>query len=232
MKLLTLNINRNITNQYHKCCVEGCNKRGNYIINNKRYCDKHQYHIKKFGYIKETIYDKNQIIIHDNYAEVIVKDKYNNFITSTKIDIEDIPKVQLGKVGIYMSKGGKYYFYINFGKRTRFRLSRYILDITEKYDNYHQVDHINRDPSDNRKCNLRYVECIENQRNKENSVSIHYCTHRNIYYRPNIIKPYYYDIKHRKGRFVKHFNTEKEAYEAYIEKLKILDSDISIKIKL
>lgn len=212
-----------------KCCVENCNNNGRNIVNGLRYCDKHKYHIIKFGYIKETIYDKNEIIIHEDYAVVVVKDKYNNIKATTKIDIDDIPKVQKGKIGMYPNG----HFYINFGKRDRQRLTRYLLNISDVYTpGGKQVDHINRDPSDNRKCNLRYVECIENQRNKENSVSIHYCTHRNIYYRPNRIKPYYYDIKHRKGRFVKHFNTEKEAYEAYIEKLKILDSNISIKIKL
>lgn len=209
-----------------KCCsVEGCNNNGRNIINGLRYCNKHKYHIKTFGYIKETIYDKNQIIKHENYAEIIVKNKQGCIKGITKIDLDDIDKIHKYKVGMYDDG----YFYINFSKRNRQRLSRYILNITDDYTLTDlQVDHINRDISDNRKSNLRCVTRKENNNNKQNSISCYICKYKNIYYRTGRKKPYYYYIKSNKGIFSKYFTTEKEAYMAYVKKLFMLNNSITI----
>lgn len=57
-------------------------------------CRKHYLQMYKYGKIKRTIYDRNEIIIHDDYAEIVLRDKEQNIIGSAEIDIEDIDKVK------------------------------------------------------------------------------------------------------------------------------------------
>ena len=66
-----------IYEQIHTCSIKGCTAKGNYIVNGKRYCNKHYHHIITFGEVQRTIYDKNEIIKHKDYAEIIVRDKNN-----------------------------------------------------------------------------------------------------------------------------------------------------------
>lgn len=140
------------------CKVDGCNN----PVQCKDLCPKHYYQMLHYGKIQNTIYDKNEIIIKKDYAIVVVKDKFGNIKGKTFIDVEDIDKIKLGKVGMYNDG----YFYINFGKRTRYRLNRYILNVYENDYKHFQVDHIDRNPSNNRKSNLRLVSTSVNNRNK------------------------------------------------------------------
>lgn len=156
----------NLRNKFNYCTNEICKVEGcNNPVQAKGYCPKHYFQINKYGKISNTIYDKNEIIIKDNYAIVVVKDKFGNKKGETFIDIDDIDKVHLGKVGMYNDG----YFYINFEKHTRYRLNRYILGLTDCYDKHYQVDHIDRNPANNRKSNLRYVTSNVNARNKSSN---------------------------------------------------------------
>ena len=54
-------------------------------------CRKHVSQFSRHGKILDkTIYDDNEYIIHDNYAEIILCDKAGNKIGSTLIDIENV----------------------------------------------------------------------------------------------------------------------------------------------
>lgn len=105
---------------------------------------------------KRTKFDKNEIIINKDFAEVILYNHKNDEIAKTIIDIEDIDKVE--KYKWYLSGG--------YARNAVFaiRLHNLILNFTV-CDNQ-TIDHINRDRLDNRKSNLRIVNYSENAINK------------------------------------------------------------------
>lgn len=142
-----------------KCSVEKCNN----PVFCKGYCAKHYAQIKHHGAITNTIYDKNEIIEYDNYAEIIVKDKQGTIKGKAIIDLDDVNKCKRFKWGMYNNG----YFYGNVNKTLRIRLHRYIMNIPA-YNGDIIVDHIDRNRANNRKNNLRIVDHIENNRNKEN----------------------------------------------------------------
>lgn len=88
------------------------------------------------------------------------------YITNKKepviIDTEDYEKVS--KHHWYFITGGYTHstHYENY-KQTSIALHRLLLGVTDKNI---QVDHINRNVLDNRKCNLRPVSCFQNSLNK------------------------------------------------------------------
>lgn len=213
--------------EFRLCSIKGCNCKGNYIIDNKRYCNKHYHHIKKFGEVQRTIYDKNEIIKHEDYAEIIVRDKYNNIKGITKIDLDDVDKCSKFKCGMYSSG----YFYLNVNKTKRYRLHRFILGIfTSSKDIL--VDHIDRNPANNRKCNLRVCNYLINNNNKTYTYENRKCNSRNVKYDKRRNK-YYSDFRYNsKKYFCGYFDTEEEAYNAYISKRNLVINNIKLKIVL
>ena len=139
------------------CCIEGCNNK----VKAKGYCNKHYIQIRKYGKIKErTIYDPNEIIIHTDYAEIILYDKDCEEIAKAIIDLDDIEKCKklkwhLGKNNYVLSSEG-------------YLLHRYILNIhEEEYDvNTNSIDHIDTNPLNNRKNNLYICSHKENMSNE------------------------------------------------------------------
>ena len=110
-------------------------------------------------------YKQNEILINNDYAVLICKSKTYGIFES-KIDIEDIPKIQ------------KYYWHIRYDRRhpkhyieskstgKRVHLHRYLLDL-ESFSIDKVVDHINGDSLDNRKSNLRICTLRENCQNQK-----------------------------------------------------------------
>ena len=47
--------------------------------------------------IFQTIYEPNEIIKHDTYSEIVLRDKYGNITGYTKIDNEDVERVVMYK---------------------------------------------------------------------------------------------------------------------------------------
>lgn len=102
----------------------------------------------------------NKIIIKDSYAElIIISPKYGEF--RSKIDIEDIDRVNFRKWSILKSKNG-FYVFSSSRKLPNVRLNRFILN----YEGDLVVDHINRDTLDNRKSNLRTCTSSVNNKNR------------------------------------------------------------------
>ena len=74
------------------CKADGCNRTD---IKGKGYCGKHYAQIQKHGKIlAKTRFDKNEIVIYDDYAEIILYDKKGNEKARALIDIEDVDKVK------------------------------------------------------------------------------------------------------------------------------------------
>ena len=134
-----------------KCSVEGCEKK-HY---GKGYCQKHYNQIKRHGHILErTIYDPNEIIEHEDYAEIILHDKNGNEKARAMIDLECIDLVKRHK---WTCKDNLYVHCSNINTY----LHRFLMNPSDDL----VVDHINRNPLDNRRCNLRVCTQQENQFN-------------------------------------------------------------------
>lgn len=121
-------------------------------------CQRHRKQIYNRGELtKRFKSDPNEIVIHDTYAEIIIYNKDNEEFLRTKIDLEDVDKVNDFKWSfknpyIDTKPNGKSMY-----------LHRYLMAVD---DSDIQVDHINRDKLDNRKSNLRLVTNHQNCFNK------------------------------------------------------------------
>lgn len=192
-----------------KCSVEECNN----PVFCKGYCVKHYAQIQHYGTITTTIFDKNEIVEYDNYAEIIVRNKQGDIKGKAIIDLDDVEKCKRFKWGMYNNG----YFYGNINKILRIRLHRYIMNIPA-YDGNTIIDHIDRNPSNNRKNNLRIVNHIENNRNKDNHNNdkdvIYEYKHifldkrRNLYYGRFEYKGKKYNCGGYKTQFAAHINIE------------------------
>lgn len=131
------------------CSVEGCNSK----VRAKGYCNKHYTQILKHGEIKHGKFDLNEFVLYDTYAEMITYDNHGNEKVRTLIDLEDVEKVKNYK---WCESHG----YIICNKLKTF-LHRLIMNCPSDM----VVDHINRNPLDNRKCNLRICTQQQNQTN-------------------------------------------------------------------
>ena len=102
----------------------------------------------------------NKYIINDNYVEMIIESKVYGIII-VKIDKNDLEKCS--KLTWHYAKN-KYSKYIQTRiKGKMIKLHRYIMNIN---NSNLVVDHINRNPLDNRKSNLRICSYKENSFNK------------------------------------------------------------------
>lgn len=145
-----------------KCEVCGSTyKVTNYLNSGHYLCNKHKKNIRKYGEIKRTRSDENEIRIFKDYAEFDTYDKEGNVSGTFKIDLDMIDFVKTHKIHKHYDG---YAIYKADDNHRDMRLHRKVLGV-ECSDNSIYVDHINRDKSDNRKCNLRLVTPEQNARN-------------------------------------------------------------------
>lgn len=134
------------------CCVKGCNSKHHA----KGYCRKHYDQIKKFGKIMNTRYDDNEIILYDDYAEIILYNLKYEEVGRAVIDKEDVNKIK--NYRWHLSKG-RVVAKIN---KENVLLHRFIIDANDE----DIVDHINRNPLNNRRNNLRKTDFQGNAMNR------------------------------------------------------------------
>ena len=143
-----------------KCKVEWCNS----ISECKGYCVKHYHQMLRHGCISKTRFDKNEYIIHDDYAEIIIN---NPKLGECKIqiDIEDLEKCKEYKWFIQCSNGD-YYRVCSHKKGVTgvFKLHRFLMGVLDESPKI-EVDHIDGRPFNNRKTNLRLCSHNKNQKN-------------------------------------------------------------------
>lgn len=133
------------------CEVEGCHCK----VKAKGYCSKHYTQLLRYGKVfNKTIKDKtNKIIQYENYAEIILLNLQSEEIGRVIIDKDDIDKVKDFKW--HLSHGYARNNEIGF-------LHRLIMNCPQDM----VVDHINHNPLDNRKSNLRICTQQENMLNQ------------------------------------------------------------------
>lgn len=111
---------------------------------------------------------KNEILIKENHAELIIKSKkYGDKIVL--IDKEDVKKIKIFNYSWHLNyRDSINNFYIEASttknnKKITYRLHRVITDCPKGL----VVDHINHNPLDNRKCNLKVCFTEENNKNRK-----------------------------------------------------------------
>ena len=151
---------------------------------------------------KRTIYDPNEIVLYDDYAEVVLYNKDCEEIARTLIDSEDVDKVKQYKWSI---KNNGY----AVNNKNRLLLHRFVINCPDDK----VVDHINHNPLDNRKSNLRICTQQQNRmNNRKQPNNTSGCAGVSFY------KPYnkwraYIQINSRQI-FLGYFNTKEDAIEA------------------
>jgi hypothetical protein len=122
------------------CAVKGCNGK----IHGRGYCHKHWQQLYRYGHIFDrTRYDRPRIRIEGDVAHVTLYDKRERPFEEAIIDADDIERVAEHKW--HLSHG---YVQSSPGPGS---LHRFVMNA--KRDQI--IDHINRNPLDNRKANLR-----------------------------------------------------------------------------
>ena len=140
-----------MNNEIKKCCIDECDN----DVYSKGLCRRHYDKLRNYGNpLHKTKKDKNEIVLHDTYAEIILSNTGNRAI----IDIEDVPKIEQYKW--YESTYDGYVVAVINGKNIK--LHNFIIGKHEK----EMIDHKDRNKFNNRKENLRHASRIETSRNK------------------------------------------------------------------
>ena len=174
-------------------------------VKGQNLCPKHITHLyiyKKF--LKETIYEPNEYIIHKDCAEIVLKNKNHEDVGHAIIDLEDVDKCKQYKWYMRRCRHTNYAM-STVVRYTKMFLHRFIID----YDGKDEVDHINRNGLDNRKSNLRIVDHKTNLRNQSQNRKGIWKTH-NGRYRASITVNY-------KSIYLGTFDTYEEALEVRLQ---------------
>src|SRR6185503_4146389 len=136
--------------------------------------------------------------------------------TYAKISPVGAPKVLLHKWSVGKGRNSRYPAYVLSTDR-RYKLHRFIMDAPAGVD----VDHINGDPLDNRRENLRLVTARENQANsrKRSRASSQY---KGVAWHPVSGKWRAYIAPDRKQQHIGLFSTELDAARAYDERARAI----------
>jgi hypothetical protein len=152
---------KKIENNFCEICNKITNNPGRY--NNKIYCQKHILQMKRHGQIlNRTRFDPNEIVLYDDYAEIILYDKIGIERDRTIIDLDDVEKCKLHKWHKKESIRGKEYIFTRINRKI-IRLHRYILNF---WDLNLEIDHIDGNGLNNRKNNLDTCTHQQNMQNQ------------------------------------------------------------------
>lgn len=146
-----------------KCSV--CGRHKGRIVNSKKYnamlCEKHYKQMLRHGEITNSssylTSEPNEILTNGDLSEVVIKNRYGEEVARAVIDTKNKHLVEEHKWNL-MNQG-----YVGSGAGAeQILLHRLLTDCPD--DMY--VDHINRDPMDNRMANMRIVTNQQNNINK------------------------------------------------------------------
>lgn len=126
-------------------------------------CKRHYKQMTRHGHIlKRTIYDKNTIVLDGNTAKIELYNKMGDCIAEAIIDADDIERVVDLKWTLNDNNR-------NYVKNIKHGI--YIHRLIANAKDGDIVDHIDRNPLNNRKNNLRLVSSSQNSQNKSLQVN-------------------------------------------------------------
>lgn len=184
-----------------KCIV--CGRDSCCVAKGMTLCGKHRsqwYRYHEFN--DDTIFAPNEYIFHDDCAEIVLKDRNRNVVGNAIIDLDDVEKCKQYKW--HISSTGYVIATIPDGTRNC-RGKKHLHRLITDYDgNDFVIDHINRNPLDNRKCNLRVVTQQMNTANRSEPGVIRVPSGR---YQSHV-------TRHYKNIYIGTYDTYDEAIEA------------------
>lgn len=125
-------------------------------------CNRHRLQYQRYGAVLDkTIYDKNLIKDCGSYCEVTILGKYGEKKGVALVDASD--KESISKYKWCYNHGYAVYQKHRAKKASRITMHGLIMGKKKGYE----IDHINRNKMDNRRCNLRFATRSENTINKE-----------------------------------------------------------------
>jgi len=121
------------------------------------YCNRHRQQIERWGELRFSKGDKNEYVIYDTYAEIILYDKNLKEKARAVIDLDDVERCEPYKWTLRTDG------YVATKKKYRhIKLHRFIANTPKGL----HTDHLNKDRLDNRKSNLKVCTQQENNKNK------------------------------------------------------------------
>lgn len=187
-------------NKYYKNHV--CRQCGKVFFGAGTLCRKHSMQLSVYGHFLDSNprsnCDPNEIILHNDYAEVITYDKYSNPNYKFLIDLEDVPIVSQYKWHASKSKKDSDLIYLTNNKIGHYH--RFIMDAKSGQT----IDHINMNTFDNRKSNLRIASQTEQNHNQHVRKGIKF----------DIKGIDRHNDKTRKKRFMARFNINHKTYRS------------------
>ena len=133
------------------CVIGGCES----TATRRGLCGKHRMQVYEFGELRErTMRDPNETVIKGAIAEMALYDRTGIPVAATLFDAHLVPEVSQYK---WRSRGGYAYNSLH-------NIFLHALIMGEAPEGK-EVDHVNRDPLDNRRQNLRFVTRSQNLMN-------------------------------------------------------------------
>lgn len=150
-------------------------------------CYKHYEQMKKYGKIicanSRTVFDMNEVRILSDYCEIDTYDSYGRVLKTFKFDKEDLPLIYKHKWQcVVKGKTIKSYYLVTTINKKRQYFHRIVLG-----NPIGEIDHINIDSTDNRKCNLRVSTRSQQVLNTRKRISIA-SKYKGVYYNKNRAK--------------------------------------------
>lgn len=186
----------------HKKCIV-CGQDAVCVARGMNLCSKHRsqwYRHHKFDDL--TIYAPNTYVIYDDHAEIILRDSHSNEVGRAIIDLDDVEKCKPYKW--HIRKGNYVVATIPSGSKSSTEKVHLHWLISNYNGGTFVVDHINRDPLDNRKCNLRIVSQQVNATNNGSTGVIRVPSGR---YQAHV-------MRHYKNIYIGTYDTYEEAVTA------------------
>lgn len=151
--------------KYCDCCNRKLSIKKYYRLKGYTLCSKHMHQLLKHGHfldnIQRTNSDLNDYIIKENVCIINIYNQKNIKVEECIIDAEDLPKVKYNKW-----RFSHQHIVTGSGTKNIKDISWYILNCFNEIKQGKVVDHINCNPCDNRKNNLRICNQGSNVLNK------------------------------------------------------------------
>lgn len=174
----------------------------------KGLCEKHYNQKLRYGKFLDnsprSMYDSNEYNIDGEVTHIKVYDKYGNTLDKdVLIDTEDLPKVIKYKIFVQNKDSNLYYAMCNIKRNLKIPVHKIVVD-------FKNVDHINGNTLDNRKCNLREADMSMQNLNKKTTKGIQKQVY--TYKGQHIVKGYAATLGYKGKRYIsRYYKIEEQA---------------------